>query len=385
MNFQKVYLTRSRTKILSKQNPHFFSETENINPNVSSNIKEKGVENYVSPTKRMKISDQERKMDGAPLGELFDVKVMCDSNINPSINPHLELESAIRISKMNGTSWADKYEAVETFRRLALHHPNVLVVSLDCAMTAAIDGIECLRSSSIRNGIHCVHVLLLKFSSDISDELFDRGITRLMLKIGTGPRFISDIAQNILTELLCNPNPWRYINALKTMADHKNADISNKALVFISKLILKLSCTDLKPQQNLEILLNICQKGLRGKKVEGKEKIKVALKFIQEKLGVEEFLHCLQNQFPMTQVTEILLELTPSTSTSTLTSSSTNTLNNKITNPTTLFSNRFKTNDKIAVTPLMMEMKKTSIRDKMKEWKSSQQKTSPAFEPICLS
>jgi len=131
------------------------------------------VSSIFSFTKTHNITEAERSMNGAPEGELFEVNVLTDEEILPSENPNFEIVEAVE-GYNESSVWASKHIAIESMRRILLHHVNYIGVEctsqyLGAIVCCSIDSASSLRSSTSKNAILCLQ-LILKKSKDFSLE-----------------------------------------------------------------------------------------------------------------------------------------------------------------------------------------------------------------------
>lgn len=246
--------------------------------------------------KKMEISDDEMSMNGAPAGDLYDVQVMNDSELFCFCDDDIAktaFESATFVDK-GSSSWAELFSGVEVTRRMALHHPGVLL-SCEClpmAIQAAIDGSLSLRSSTIRNGIACMRSLAFL---DIGSAHICRIVEVLMGRTGSGPKFIANEAAKVLDEIIPKFEPIMSIRALSSSTNIKNNEVSSKAFIMISQTVIRLLAslpvplegkieTPTKPTTYKEII-KIMSRGLNARSPLARDASREAFKAIKLSLG----------------------------------------------------------------------------------------------------
>jgi len=294
-----------------------YGDGENIRPNNICPTNLNGPNDDIfSPTKKMKLSDTERNMEGAPEGNLYDITVLDDDDIKVSIDPVHDLTQAISDSASLDASWAKKYYAIETFRKLLLHHTDAIMNTLESVSNAAISAVESLRSCSIRNGMLCIRSLHRKCSESLSDTSFKNTLIALIYKVGSGPKFITDLANDCLHEIVQSiSEPKRVIQSLSQIIDHKNAEICSKSCSYISDCTVRLKNREELDDVFVLQLIPIFKKGIRSKRSEGKEKSRTALIHLNTVLPQGYFQLLLEKVLSSTQVTEVLIELNMSITT----------------------------------------------------------------------
>lgn len=127
---------------------------------------------------RKTLRQEEKKLDGAPEGELFVVTVLTRDELQPSTNVDTEMDALQQLlahkqapqqTAESGTdaptaveiSWASEYYAVESVRRLAVHHPELVKTHLSDALAVLIcPAVSNLRSAVARNALLCIQDLI---------------------------------------------------------------------------------------------------------------------------------------------------------------------------------------------------------------------------------
>lgn len=89
------------------------------------------------------LTSEEKRMDGAPEGELFLVNVLAREEIQPSADVSKEAQELVSLLEIRAqqqsddettdavvessdVSWGKEYYAVDSVRRFAIHHPELL-------------------------------------------------------------------------------------------------------------------------------------------------------------------------------------------------------------------------------------------------------------------
>lgn len=127
---------------------------------------------------RQTLRQEEKQMDGAPEGELFVVTVLTRDELQPSGNVETEMDTLQTLlahkqapqqtaegetdaSAAVEISWASEYYAVESVRRLAVHHPELVKTHLSDALAVLIcPAVANLRSAVARNALLCIQDLI---------------------------------------------------------------------------------------------------------------------------------------------------------------------------------------------------------------------------------
>lgn len=290
-------------------NPNLFdNKAESININTLQLCVE-GKAILVPGIKRIPLSKEEKEMDGAPQGEIYDIVVVDDNDLEPyeSLDTAREHLKQCSVST-DSYSWADKHETVVAIRRTTLFHRELFEFEADLsqAIEKACEAVESSRSCNIKNGIMCLRAMARVFSSAITFECNKsaRIIEVLLNRTGTGPRFICDMAYELLVEVATKSYipPMLFVEALVTFKNHKNADVACRSHILASK------CTMLLDRDSLthdglaglvENLVNVLHQALLStKRAKGRESAKDAFMFLHKQLGDTSFDEMLTRYLP---------------------------------------------------------------------------------------
>lgn len=204
------------------------------------NIIKLNVDDKYAAKKVIVIGEQERSMDGAPEGELFDVVLKEDIELQPFDSHEISQDTLNKIMKnANNTdiSWADNFEIIEWIRRIALFHNNSLnEFNIVTIIQLVIDNICSLRSSCVRNALLCSKALLCCCNYDSIMKPYSHSLlVALLNRVSVGPKFVSKIADTCITtsiacfrnESLTNPNSNSNSNSNSYLAYN---DINNSSV-----------------------------------------------------------------------------------------------------------------------------------------------------------
>ena len=100
---------------------------------VSAFVKRKKNTQSLLPT-----SDDEKGLDGAPEGELYQVEVIEDCHLlEPMKDPTPALANVLRIAAQepnaitdSSSTWVQQFDALTSIRRLCVYHPEIMKTSL---------------------------------------------------------------------------------------------------------------------------------------------------------------------------------------------------------------------------------------------------------------
>lgn len=296
-------------------------------------------------TKKIQISQDEKLMNGAPEGDLFDMVVFEDTELWPYSSDTEAHEEFVKCYKTHqeSTVWAEQYESVVVMRRVVLHHPSVIntdPAAVSQLVTSTIAGVESLRSCRVRSGImglrgilkHCSTALSATPSSSSSAAPVDHCaglIACLLAKTGGGPKFICELASNILfQEAVANVPPLTLIRCLLPFVAHRNPELSGNAIQAIVLSSQKIQSEFLmdpneSSMHQLKDLMQGLAQAINAKKPAAKESAKTALKYLVAQVGETQFRNLLQMHTSESQMGEVLRMVAVGSSSSSASASST--------------------------------------------------------------
>lgn len=274
--------------------------------NTSKEAQEDGGE---SEAKKIRISEQEMQMNGAPEGDLFDITVRSDAELLqlPAISDPADTlrEVLCRSSEV----WADQFNDVETIRRIALQDGSFITSDSQKCVELALIAANSLRSCHIRNGLLCLHNLYsLPGLRDTHPEELPRLLTTLLTKSTTGPRFMMDIASNTLNTVAQAYSMGGLVDALRQHLTHRNAEVSTRSIVLITSAMKKN--TQAITTEHLDVLHDCLT---NAKRPAARDAVKQCLVFIRTTIGAEP-LESLLNKLTPNKIRDLKLELSKSNS-----------------------------------------------------------------------
>ena len=278
-------------------------------------------------TKKIRISKDEKNLSGAPEGDIYDITVIADENLDPLPNPSLEWPTTINILSLDTTSWAEKHSAIEIIRKLSIHHQDELNEErISVALMEATRATGSLRSCICRNGILCLQSLfriphLINWITGRNEGIYAESISALMNKSANGPRFICASALAAL-EVAVHRTPIALLSTiLQPSSTHKNAEIANLSFVFVAEQALR--CSSLLGGESDEVLselLLLLERGLGGPRPAGREACKKALESITATLGAPRVQSIMDALIPADRRAALSVLLTRATVTTTVAS-----------------------------------------------------------------
>eukprot|EP00602_Paraphysomonas_sp_CaronLab_P012755 CAMPEP_0185041264 /NCGR_PEP_ID=MMETSP1103-20130426/40303_1 /TAXON_ID=36769 /ORGANISM="Paraphysomonas bandaiensis, Strain Caron Lab Isolate" /LENGTH=345 /DNA_ID=CAMNT_0027580907 /DNA_START=147 /DNA_END=1184 /DNA_ORIENTATION=+ len=258
------------------------------------------VSSITTETKKIKLSQDELHLDGAPEGEIYDVSVVADENLQPLSQPKLQLRSAFKVLKSSTSSWAEKYTAVELIRRMCVHHSDVIEVgNVGTMISESGQGVASLRSSISRNAILCLQSI---FNLPIFHEwlagsdvtAYNNVLHILMTKSTSGPKFISAIALEALENGVQNVPMQILVPILSPLTTHRNLEISNRAYVLVAEGLVR----DQSMEWDIPGAVCLLQRGLGSARPQGREACKRSLISICRIMGKVAFQKIVREHVP---------------------------------------------------------------------------------------
>ena len=191
------------------------------------------------------LSSEERALDGAPQGELFEA-VLLDRSELTAID---ELESALAVvvptlAEANLTAaWNVEFDAITLLRRLAAFHPEVLNSALlGQVIPGIVRSIRNLRSVLVRNAILLTGEMVQSSGDELArcyQPLLD-GLALALLDACSGnmPKLIRRAAADAL-HLAVSSRPLLSLlaPALASRSTHRNKEVAEAAMVYAEKVL----------------------------------------------------------------------------------------------------------------------------------------------------
>lgn len=190
--------------------------------------------------KKIKLSNDEVNLNGAPEGELYDVNVLSDDMLEILLQPNNELTSSILILKDIQSNWALRHTAIENIRKICKYHSTLINedIYLDI-MNESCKEIESLRSCISRNGLLCLQALY-KLSIQWKDNfhpVYERSIHLLMNKSSTGPKFLTNLIIETLNVGVCSIPVASLHTIFQPFNNHRNNDISSRSYQLVASTL----------------------------------------------------------------------------------------------------------------------------------------------------
>ena len=200
---------------------------------------------------------------GDPRAKEEDVVVVLErSSLKPSKDASLEREQMIR--HLKSTVWSEVYYAVESFRRLCIHHPSEVSSDLDSLLLAVCESAKALRSAVARNSLLALSdAFVWDSSSDLvnpisccSDDVLDVVVFTLLEQGAADKSFLRKAAEEGMMQLTSSSvvsssvmQFERIFTSLSQHVHHKRPKIP----ALVGKYCLSSMCSCLETTQLKEL------------------------------------------------------------------------------------------------------------------------------------
>lgn len=331
MEFYSPPLTRARARILNKPPPSTPLLEQSPKPksrvfdDLSADLicdlpsKSDTIDHSTScELKKVKLTQDELSMSGAPTGDIFDIKVLCDNELTCLPQPESQVGAALQVLSTQSSTWADRYAAIEVLRRSTLFSPAVLSdTSIRNTVHALSQELDSLRSCTIRNSVLCLQSLLklplcLKWiESSENAHVYDEVIGKLLLKSCSGPKFLCKIILEVFV-LGAKVLPFSRLAVLLTsFSTHKNSEVCSHVFTCGCENFLDNMNTMIEDSngKTMETTLRLFQRGISSVQPTGRGMARKALKEYANRIGIEAFAKVVSQYFSMDQCNEINREI----------------------------------------------------------------------------
>ncbi|KAF1792702.1 CLASP N-terminal domain [Phytophthora cactorum] len=204
------------------------------------------------------VEEKEKKLDGAPEGELFLVTVKTRDELQESEDVAADAQKLDQLLQLKqqathttttaaaadetDVAWGHEFEAVDSLRRFAKYHQDEARRQLENGVlkTLVLPAASSLRSAVARNALLCVQDLILGLKTETANHL-DAIVPVLLNRACSEKQFLRDLAREVLdTTLLAGSNEEFLQPLLVTSTTEKNAQIVSVAGLYVTKCIIRM-------------------------------------------------------------------------------------------------------------------------------------------------
>eukprot|EP01116_Phalansterium_solitarium_P013299 TRINITY_DN3064_c1_g1_i1.p1 TRINITY_DN3064_c1_g1~~TRINITY_DN3064_c1_g1_i1.p1 ORF type:complete len:672 (-),score=296.70 TRINITY_DN3064_c1_g1_i1:282-2297(-) len=171
------------------------------------------------------------------------LKDVCSTDeLGPSADPKRELQSAMQ--QMKSQEWDQNFDALDSVRRLAAFHPDLLLPQLHAVLVAVLQHVENLRSGVMKNAIVCYGDLFKALARHLEPEL-EIFVPKLMGRYAETSTFlVKELDRTLGLMIELTPHTNRVLTVLLPLAKHKHASIRGKCAYLIANALEKMETSD---------------------------------------------------------------------------------------------------------------------------------------------
>lgn len=274
--------------------------------------------------KKVKLSQDEMNMSGAPTGDIFDIKVLFDNELACLAQPESQVGVALLALKSETSTWAERYGAIEILRRSCVFSPAMFTSSIiESTIQALNEELDSLRSCTIRNSVFCLQGLLkLEVCQDWINSgekchVYDEIVGKLLLKSCSGPKFLCKIMLEVFVQGAKVLPFSRLTIVLDSFSSHKNSEVCNHVYAIgCENFLLNMNSVITENDgTTMETSIRLFQKGINSVQPAGRSMAKKALKGYADRIGAEAFSKEVNQYFSEDQCNEINREISKSSTT----------------------------------------------------------------------
>jgi hypothetical protein len=255
-----------------------------VHANVVMDAERVKPELVVKTTHKIVLTSEEQGMNGAPESDLYDVKVLSNDDISPCSAESLQcyLQTVTGVRDFHALVWVEKFDLITMIRQILKHQSDMIKLShLPMISTFIIEGVDSLRSTTVRNSLEAMKQLVLfSTSSATHDQAYMLGAVQCILrKTSTAPKFMISLVDEIIQVMTKNLSLHVLLPAANEFVNHKNLDSVKKSFSMICDAIKLTDCNGDK------LILNYLCVGVKSKSPEARKICKEAIVNIQNMLG----------------------------------------------------------------------------------------------------
>ncbi len=294
-----------------------FEDKENSSNIVSNQSSNPSVFDF-SRSKKLVISHEERNMDGAPVGEIFDVAFIADEALQPLEDAEVNYIKSYQVlcEKDKVKDWAEIHSALENVRKIVLFNKDCMSNQLDYMSNIIMNASETvgsLRSSVSKNALYLLNSLIVhKDQLNIKDEDLVTMLKAIIHRTTSGANLLKESANSIIDSVVDKIPFHVMFNAFSSYFAHKNADTSSKSIQTLEKSFTINILNVIQNEELLKKCLELFYQGLGSKKSQSKASVRNIFQLTKDSLKEEKFDQLLSIIFSDIKTIEIKLEMSKS-------------------------------------------------------------------------
>lgn len=255
--------------------------------------------------KKIAMASEEADMNGAPAGDLYEVRVLNNEDFSPATSSEIaDMLSAMKLPLTD--NWAQQFDQLTSLRQLLLHHREMLTAEYEVlAARFIILGVESLRSTTVRNALLCMRQYIDTAATCTNQSTLVDIIHSLVKRCHSGPKFLMLAAEANIPVATSQIQAATIISACQELMDSKNMDISKRAYQMMCAVAPRVG-----PQNShdFRLLITSISNGLNAKSSEVRNTCRHCMISIGKSLGKEANFKEFLSQFFSEAFTDTILK-----------------------------------------------------------------------------
>eukprot|EP00520_Triparma_pacifica_P017084 CAMPEP_0118642922 /NCGR_PEP_ID=MMETSP0785-20121206/6096_1 /TAXON_ID=91992 /ORGANISM="Bolidomonas pacifica, Strain CCMP 1866" /LENGTH=1505 /DNA_ID=CAMNT_0006534511 /DNA_START=76 /DNA_END=4589 /DNA_ORIENTATION=+ len=175
-------------------------------------------------------------------------------DIRPSPNPQQELNRVL--TKIEVEEWPEIFHTLNSVRRLALHHGNLLGSHVHSVLRSVLKAVDNLRSAVAKNAILTIGDMWLGLGRTMDPEL-NLVAPALLKRFADTNGFLCESADSCINIVISNASDIRCLNAFLASAGNKLPAVRAKSAAVVLRCIQRADPGKLKGSRDLVKLLGV--------------------------------------------------------------------------------------------------------------------------------
>ena len=241
------------------------------------------------------------------------VTVLPSDAIHPSKDPTVEMQKLLK--QLNSSQWSVCFVAVESVRRMAIHHSALLIPHLKVSIKTVLKSSTNLRSAVAKNALFALNDIIRSVKEEIlfktvdsegrkngsmalnEPPLLDQLVATLINKTASDKKFLRDNSNRALFSLTSCVAHKDVLSALLKCANHKRSSARGRVAVFVEKClghmgsekVKEIFLADVTSPQRLHVIVKKMSKLFNGRVQDSRAGAAGALKHLFVAVGSEHF------------------------------------------------------------------------------------------------
>ncbi|CCI43891.1 unnamed protein product [Albugo candida] len=266
-------------------------------------------------TAKVEIDLQEKSLNGAPQGDLYQVQVESRQSIAriDELSANQIVRNCIAQKQSENATendWIEEFECLSVLRSVAIHNTQSLCPILPEALKWIVyPSILNLRSVMVRNGLLCLEDIVYHLKTDTAVYL-DEMVPLLLTRTGSEKQFIRKLTARVLENIVqvCGSVDLFQLFLSTGVKEKKSPQLTSTATQYALMCMEKSSSNDLTVmmEENYDSILNDMRLLLNCRAVDGKIATRKCLQILRQTLGEKAFMGFVQRQLSPSAESELL-------------------------------------------------------------------------------